>query len=379
MPFTFTVQKWEKSRPSKAKGSGVAKGITGVLNATKKAPAAMSKSDFAAAQKALTALIDAFDVATNKIRAEKDTKSVDARKDIVTWRKECTDARRVLHVAAFNATFHDTYATNRAAVLSAHSAAAAARTQLAQGGAAPANKDVMNWFGAARNASSVIAKTGILNLSVDDVPKGVVTAADIQLPPDFADTKQKVEDLKVWNEEFAKEAKRAGRAASATVMGNTAVEAELTRILGMYAQVEVQMKPIIQRANVLLAAAQQRAAAVKTAVQGNSSDGAALKRLTGELRQIRTEIVRLDEDVVRINVTYRESKGEIAKIASAWRKMPGYDDQQHGSILTKRQEAAFMGVRRATQPIADCKRQVERAKRLLTESPNHRGYAAALD
>jgi hypothetical protein len=385
MAFTFTVKKWEETRPTKAKGSGVAKGITAVAAATRKQATAMNEAEVETARKAVDQLVDAFDVATGKLQSSRDTKAMAAKRAITDWRKECTDylddLKKRLYAIRLQkvvTTYNALYVENRDKLVSAHAAASNSRQAIARGGAAPENKVVMDWFNAARDTIKFCSKTEIQKLHIDGVPKGAVNFADVPLPPDLSTTKAKIKELSDWCTEFAKGAKRAGRAAGAGLDDSQAVEKELKAILDQYGRVEQEMKPIIQRATQLAALAKQKTDAMKAAIQQGTTDERVIKPLTTDVRNIRLEVERLDAEVARVNSSYREGNGAIAQRASAWRKMPGYDATRHGQILTKRQEAAFMGIRRATMPIAEARRQVERAKDLMSKSTNHRGYAGAI-
>ncbi|HKC28033.1 MAG TPA: hypothetical protein VKB75_08465 [Jatrophihabitans sp.] len=385
MAFTFTVKLWENSRPSKAKGSGVAKGITAVQAATRKAPSTMNESEVEAARKAIDQLITAFDTASGKLRGERDNKSVTTSMALTQWRKECSDYLDTLRkrVYAINRDkfvneFNQGYAANRDKLVAAHTAAAQTRRAIANGGAAPTNKIVMDWFNAARDMGRFTSKTEIAKLQVTGIPKGSIRVEDVPLPPDLNATKTKIKELTGWLDEFAKGAKTAGRAAGAGLSDTNAVEKELKDILAEYLKIEKAMKPVIQQAKLLATQAKQKADAMKAVVQQSNTDERVIKPLVKDLHDIKTQAEQLDAEVVRLNYPYRESDGAIAKRASNWRKMPGFDATRHAPILQKRQEASFMGIRLATMPLAEARKQVDRAKDLMGKSTNHRGYASAI-
>lgn len=383
--FTFTVKDWEKARPAKAKGSGVAKGIEAVAAATRKQPGVMDENEVEAARKAIDALITAFDTAARKLAGQRDNQSVAASTSITGWRKECTDfnadlKRRVyaLQVGKFVNEYNRLYAEQRDNLVAAHTAARNARQAMARGGAPPENKIIMNWFGAVRDTAKVTSKTEIQRLQVTGIPRGSIKIEDVPLPPDLNATKVKIKELSGWLDEFAKAAKQAGRAGGVGLDDTRAVEKELKAILDEYLKIEKAMKPIIAQSKQLAPLAKQKTDAMKALIQRHTTDEKVIKPLVGDLHNIKTQVTSLDADVVRINQPYRESTGAIAQRASAWRKMTGFDESRYGPILQKRQEAAFMGIRLATMPLAEARKQIDRAKDLMDKSTSHRGYAGAI-
>jgi uncharacterized phage infection (PIP) family protein YhgE len=381
MTFTFNAAAWKNVRPKSAEGSGVAAAIKEFTKVVQKDVGDMNTAEVEKARKATQAVVKAFDTGLGKIKSN-DPKAPAAKKAIGGWKTECENYLRTLqqrdyaiHLSKVQAAYEHAYRDARNNVVQAHAAAKQAEAVRHGSGDLPENKLLMNWAGVARNSLKVCAKPDIKKMQ--GIGMEQVRVEDLFLPKDLKDTKAKIDEINQILTVFAKEAKRTSRAAGAGLDDNKAVEAELKGILADFDTVDGQMKPVIRNATAVANEAKSIAETIKRLIP-TRTDPVAFQPSINRLKELVPELDQLEQDVKDINFTYRESTGKLAVRKTNWKKMPGYNEAAHGKIVTKRQEAAFMGIRRATVPITEGKRQVERARDLFKKSPSHRGYAAAI-
>lgn len=384
MAFTFTAKKWEKVQPTKEKGSAVAKAITALTAATRKKVGAMKMDEVDAAYKATFALIDAFDDATTKIGSASDPKSTAAKKAIVTWRKECAtfadelrQRRHALYVELFTSTHNLRYTQSRDRVNAVHKEAGTAYQTFMRSGTIPDHRDVMRWMTHADRVLPLCTKDELLKMSVDGIPAGALTAKDLRLPADVTATKAKVKQINAWCEDFAKAAKAAAKGAGRELDDSLAVDKEVKEILAEYVKIEKAMKPVIGQAKRLATISKQKADLAKKLVSEGDTDAKKLTDLVQSLGTIQSDLNRLNSDVKNLNDPWRE-KGALALRVQRCEALAGFDPQRHGKLLHQREDVSFKAIRLATVPLGDVNQDYKRAKRLLSDSTNHRGYAAHL-
>jgi hypothetical protein len=382
MAFTFTVREWEQTRPTKAKGSGVAKGIKAVEAASKKRVSVMNKAEVDTARKAIVQLQDAFDTATGKIGSASDNKSKTAKSAISAWRKECVAywnevmARDyALDLESVTRTYNESYTRNRDLLNEAHAAAADVFNAMPQGGRAPTERELTNWMNIAREVEKLSTVVGISKLN--GLPTDKIKLNDVPLPADVKQTRQKVKELSRWCDDAAKQIQKGARGSGPAYNPVGAIERELKIFLTEYDQIQRDMNVVIKSATRLLASTKATGKNVKAAVIAGQNDARTFGPLVKNLHDSKIALEGLNEQVAQLNSTYRSGGGDLAARAKRWRAKPGWTPA-HGEVLMKRQQVAFLVIRRATGPIQSGLTEIERARLLLANSTSHRGFGAAI-
>ena len=380
MGLTLTVKKWKETRPSSAKDSGVAEAIAGTLKDCSKPVASMTVDQVAAALTAVNALDKGLKTALEKMASDKGKDAAKATPLIKGWRTECADYQQELagrsykiKVDLVSNKFNETFATAKQDFDEAYAAAKAARLSVASGKAAPLDKVILNWMGQVRTMSAMTSKGFVPKM--DGIPEAkLVKPEDVPLPTGVKEVKPRIIELTAWCTEFAKAAKKGARAAAAGVGDSTAADKELKGIMADYQTVESKMKALIQKATALAADAQALADEVKREIGKGNSDAKLFKRIGGDIKRMAKEESDFTDEVKNINISWREAGGDIAERAAALKKIEGYDEKRHSPIILQRMQANMMGIRRATLPLGEASKQIDRAKRLMQGSNNHRGY-----
>jgi len=376
MGITLTEKLWKSTRPKSAKDSGVASAIALTEKHCKKAVATMSAAEVDAAGKAADALDLALKTAQAGMASDASKEAKAAAPIIKGWRTECTDFKKdltqrtyAIRVEIVAQKYKETF-DNQKLTFDVHHA----KAKLAhQGQGQPADKDILNWMGAARDMTKIATRSFIPNIS--GLPEAkMVKPEDVPMPPGVKEVKPKIDELTAWCTEFAKAAKRNARGAAAGVGDTTAVDKALKSLLDDYTRVEAQMKPVIKSAEALAVATKTLADRIKTEIGKGTKDATMFKGFGAEIKRLAKEHDDLDEDVRTINVAWRESSGDMAKKNVALKKMTGYVEAQHGAVSAQRMQSNMMGIRRATLPLAESSKQIDRARRQMQGSNDMRGY-----
>lgn len=375
MGITITEKAWKSVRPKSAKDSGVAGAIKGTDKACSKAINSMNASEVDAAGKAVDALDLALKTAQAGMASDKSDEAKKAAPIVKGWRTECTDYKKdltartyALKVEFVSAKYKEIF-DNQKKTFDVHYAAARLASQ---GQAQPADKDILNWMGAARDMTKIATRSFIPNMSAVKEAREV-KPEDVTMPPGVKDVKPKIDEIAAWCTTFAKQAKRDARGGAAAAGNVTAVEQALRSLMDDYTRVEALMKPVIRRAEVVATDTKDLATRIKRAVEQKSKDVPTFKGFAVDLKRLQKEHDDLDELVRTINYTWRESGGDMAKKNVALKKMQGFDQARHGAVSTARMQSNMMGIRRATLPLSEASKQLDRARRDF-QATDMRGY-----
>jgi hypothetical protein len=373
MSITLTVPTWEKTRPKSAKGSGVAKALAVTGKDCKKDPKTMTSAEVKSATTAAATLRSCLKVAADKIEADK--KDASAQKvvpQIYAWMNECTQFTYELKVRVVSLKFAETFSPMQDQANKHYVDCARAVKALREGAQLPSDKDLTHWMGTIRDAGKMTGKDFVSRMSIPEAKE--VKVSDVTMPAGQKDTQAKLEKMTEWCIEMAKAVKRGARAAANAAPDTTAVDKEVKTILAAYQVCEDKMKPLIKAASQLDVATKALADDIKKASLAKQTDEKLFKKLGQDYKAMRKERVLMVDAVKDINITWRESTGDIAKRASAVRKDPGYDEKVHGTVIAQRMQSNMLGVRRATQALGTSDTELDRAERLAKGANNLRGY-----
>jgi hypothetical protein len=376
MAITLTEKLWKSTRPKSAKDSGVAGALAGTDKHCKKAVAAMTATEVEAAGKAADALDLALKTAQSGMASDASKEAKAAVPLIKGWRSECADYKKELtlrmyaiRVEIVTKVYKETF-DNQKLIFDA----LYAKARLAhQGQAQPAEKDILIWMGGVRNMAKIATRSFIPN--IPGLPEAkMVKPEDVSMPPGVKEVKPKLDELTAWCTNFAKAANRDARGAAAGAGDTSAVDKAVKSLMDDYTQVEGLMKQVIKAAEALAAEAKTLADRIKTEIGKGSKDGAMFKDFGADIKRLAKGYHDIDDDVRTINITWRESTGDMAKKNGALKIMAGYDEARHGAVLTQRTTSNMMVIRRATLPLSEASRQIDRARRQMQGSNDMRGY-----
>jgi hypothetical protein len=373
MSITLTVSAWKKVRPKSAEGSGVAKALAVTDKDCKKDPKNMTSAEVSAAVTATEALKKCLKVAAEKVEKDKkDASSQKAVPQIYGWIVECTAFTYQLKARAVSLKFAETFKDAKDRVDKEYLECERAAKVVATGGPLPSDKALINWMSTIRDAGKMTGKDFVTKMSIPEAKE--VKVSDVTMPDGQKETQAKLEKMTVWCTEMAKAVKRGARAAADAAPDVSAVDKEVKAILAAYQACEDKMKPLIKAANQLEAASKVLADAIKKASVAKQSDDKLYKQLGQDYKSMRRDQMAMTDDVKTINISWRESTGDIAKRSSAVRKEAGYDEKTHGGLITQRMQSNMLGLRRATLALGASGIELDRAERLAKNSNNLRGH-----
>lgn len=373
MSITLTVSAWKKARPKSAEGSGVAKALAVTDKDCKKDPKNMTIAEVNAAVTATEALKKCLKVAADKVEKDKkDASSQKAVPQIYGWIVECTAFAYQLKARTVSLKFAELFKDAKDRVDKDYLECAQAAKVLATGGQPPSDKALINWMSTIRDTGKMTGKDFVAKMSMPEAKE--VKVSDVTMPDGQKETQAKLEKMTLWCTEMAKAVKRGARAAAAAAPDSTAVDKEVKAILAAYQACEDKMKPLIKAASQLDAASKELADAIKKASIVKQSDDKLYKKLGQDYKSMRHDQVAMTDEVKTINISWRESTGDIAKRSAALRKEEGYDEKTHGALIIQRMQSNMLGVRRATLALGASDTELDRAERLAKNSNNLRGH-----
>ena len=373
MAITLTVKIWRASRPASAEGSGVAKALELTDKHCAKAATAMSLAEIAAGVTAAEALSKALKLAQGKMAGDKSKEAAKTSPLMPGWMAECTAFAYELKARKVGLKFAEVFAESKAQVDTQHIEAKSAHQMMIGRGAPPDNKTIMKWMTTIRDVGKMTGKDYVTHLSgVPEVKDVKVT--DVAMPAGLKDTQAKLADMTKWCTDMAKAVKRGARESSAAAPDTTVVDKRVKALLAGYQDCEGKMKPLIKQAEALGKASNTLADEVKQQITTKATDNTVFKRIGAQFKQLSADVKQADDLVTKVNITWREGTGQMAKDRAALGEVPGFDIKTHGAVLMQRMESNMLGVRRATLSLGGCRAELERTKRLMSGSNNLRGY-----
>ena len=377
---SFTVKAWRDVRPKSAKDTGVAGAIELVAKAYAKDVPAMSQAEIKVAKAALEGLSSAL--AKGKKAIDEDTKDKDrtaALALIEKWQKEiktltaelAMNAAYGIRLVAVQEEYDKQYQRLKTDVDTYHYAAALHNRNATR----PSDVDLQRYLVAVRDGGNICSKQSIPNVLAE---AKTIKVADINLAADVKLTKTKIDQLMDWCTAFAKLGKTDARNRAAALDDTVAVEKAIKKVMDSYTDVERDMKALITQTKQQATLGQQLADKTKAAIQQGNTDKDFFANLVKAIKVVATALKKCDDDLRTIGDQWRTSSSPIGTLVSACRKVAGYDEATHGKLMIDRMQANQMLIRQVSIPLGDGTRQIERAKRLLTESTSHRGYASGL-
>lgn len=379
MPI-FTVKAWRKVRPESAKDTGVAGAIEAVDKAYAKAVTAMSATENSSAKAALESLGKALD--KGKKSVEEDTKGKDrtAAIDLIdTWKKEiktliadlALNAAYDIRVAAVQAEYDKEYLRIKGDVDTYHYAAAIHNRNVTR----PTDIDLQRYLVAVRDGGDICSKQSIQKV----LPEAkTIKVENITLPGDIRLTKTKIDQLMTWCTAFAKLGKTDAKNRAGALDDTVAADKAVKKVMDSYTNVERDMKVLIAETKHQAVLAKGLAEKVKAEITADNADKVLFGQLVKAIKVVSQALDKCDTDLRAIGNVWRVGGSPIANLVAACRTVPGFSAATHGKLMIDRMQANQMLIRLVSIPHGDGTRQVERAKRLLSESTSHRGYAAAL-
>lgn len=379
MPI-FTVKAWRKVRPESAKDTGVAGAIEAVDKAYAKAVTAMSATENSSAKAALESLGKALD--KGKKSVEEDTKGKDrtAAIDLIdTWKKEiktliadlALNAAYDIRVAAVQAEYDKEYLRIKGDVDTYHYAAAIHNRNVTR----PTDIDLQRYLVAVRDGGDICSKQSIQKV----LPEAkTIKVENITLPVDIRLTKTKIDQLMTWCTAFAKLGKTDAKNRAGALDDTVAADKAVKKVMDSYTNVERDMKVLIAETKHQAVLAKGLAEKVKAEITAGNADKVLFGQLVKAIKVVSQALDKCDTDLRAIGNVWRVGGSPIANLVAACRTVPGFSAATHGKLMIDRLQANQMLIRLVSIPHGDGTRQVERAKRLLSESTSHRGYAAAL-
>jgi chaperonin cofactor prefoldin len=378
MAFTFSVKKWRKERPSSGKGLGVAEAITALEKASGTPVGRMAADEVKTAQAAVKDMLDAFGKAKTEIKKSKDDQSVISSID--TWMKECRDyqeelSRRVygISVEKLQAKYDESFDYNRTEFLKAYAAGRSAFQAFQRDGVTvPPESQIQKWMGSIRDMAKMASKQGPAEITIPEAKSVRVT--DIRQPADVKQIKTQIAELSAWCDAFAKEVRRRAKTLGNSLDDSKAIEKELKEILAEYQKISRDNKQLVATAKQLAGTANQLADRVKQEIGVGNTDHRLFTQIGTLIKTTTKSVSDTRAAVETLHQTYREGGGVLARRQKSFRAMEGYDQKTHGAIIEKAQSNVQIGIRLATLPLGEAERQLDRARRFMTESTNHRGY-----
>jgi hypothetical protein len=375
---SFTVKAWRAVRPESAKDTGVAGAIGEVDKAFKKAINAMSQDEIDKAKAALKSLSEALDKGKKAIDEDKKDKDrTAALKLIESWKEEikallsdlAMSAAYTIKVAAVQKAYDERYDKVRSDVVAHHNAA----RDHVQKGTRPSDQDLQRYLVSVRDGGKICSKQSI----ADILPEAkMVKVEDIQMPNDVKIIKAKIEQLMALCVDFAKAGKKDAKNRAAALDDTVAADKAVKAVMDAYAAVEKEMKVLIAETKRQASLAQAVAERIKDAIANGSPDSRTFTPLVKAAKQIAVDLKKCDDDLRVIGDRWRAKGSPIADLVAAARKVDGFDEKTHGKLMVDRMQANQMLIRQVSIPHGEGVRQIERAKRLLSDSNDHRGFAS---
>jgi hypothetical protein len=155
------------------------------------------------------------------------------------------------------------------------------------------------------------------------------------------------------------------------------VEKAVKDVMAKYKVIEQGMKAIIVTSKAQAGIAKQLAERIKDEIGQGNTDSTTFSTIARGCKATLAALNKADADMKALGEEWRASGSPIGTMVSNVRKVAGYVEGVHGKMMTARMQANQMLIRQVSLPLAEGNRQLERAKRLLSDSTNHRGYAGA--
>ncbi len=377
---SFNVKAWRAVRPESAKDTGVAGAIGEVDKAFKKAISAMSQAENDNAKAALNSLSEALDKGKKAIDDDKKDKDrTPALKLIKTWKDEiktllsdlAMNAAYAVKVAAVQKAYDERYGNVKGDVIKYH---AASRDHI-QRGTRPSDQDLQRYLVSVRDGGSICSKQSIPKI----LPEAkMVKTDDIKMPDDVKITKAKIDQLMTWCVDFAKAGKKDAKNRAGALDDTVAADKAVKAVMDGYRTVEKEMKTLIAETNRQALLAKAVAERIKGEIAKGGSDARIFNPLVKAAKQISQDLKKCDDDLRDLGDRWRAKGSPIADLVVAARKIDGFSEQTHGKLMIDRMQANQMLIRQVSIPHGDGVRQIERAKRLLSDSNNHRGFAGGI-
>lgn len=343
-----------------------------------KQPAQMSQTEVLNAIGAVDAVLGAVKMARTKAKGHKSEKTAEKvlawiANEAAAWKTDLVTREHALSVASVASAYATAVSAAKKEIESLHREAKSLKS-------APDAKKIREYLTGVQKAARITSKQYIQSLP----PSGSkVKVAEVAIPAELKQVKDKVLELKSMAEDWIKEAASSGPKDEGKGKGKAMVAAKLKpaldKVLAEFGEAIKRLKDAHRLALDSEKGTKTCAEALKASVAtARASENAEIVR---QIQRLNNHIANLDVAVkARMSVVdvYLKPTCSLSRSEAALRRAPGFDSKRQGGNLDKARQASDLIVKQISLAVEACDRQVQRAIRLVRDSAQHSGYASQI-